>query len=442
MAKIAPYFNIQLFDNNGDPLSGGKVYAYEAGTSTPKDTFTDSEGGTANTNPVILDSAGRASIWLDSGAYNLVTRDLNDVFVDEADNITGDATNAFASSVVNLSSNTNITTVYLNNFISCTSTFTLSLLSSAVAEEGFLFVVKNDGTGLITIDPDGSETIDNQSTLVLNPQAFSIVVSDGVNWKTLTNNDAKNNLIATTAPTINDDSDGGYGVGSRWLDTTADEAYVCLDATVGAAVWLNSTLTVDDLGTASLLNSVDEDDMASDSNILLPTQQSVKAYVDSKQLVEGTSQSGTGSETQFDFTSIPSTVKKITIMFYDLTPDTSDDYLVQIGDDGGVETSSYESTSALIRNATTPVVGSSTSGFIIEGDGFQSGGCSGHMVLTRVDTSGTIWVSSHAAKSLTNKSTTGAGSKTLSNTLDRVRITSTTGTLQFQSGSVNIQYEV
>ena len=45
------------------------------------------------------------------------------------------------------------------------------------------------------------------------------------------------NLSAATAPTANDDSDDGYAVGSRWIDTTADVAYICVDATVSAAVW-------------------------------------------------------------------------------------------------------------------------------------------------------------------------------------------------------------
>ncbi len=46
-----------------------------------------------------------------------------------------------------------------------------------------------------------------------------------------------NKIDATTAPTINDDSNDGYVVGSDWVDVTNDVYYICLDATVGAAVW-------------------------------------------------------------------------------------------------------------------------------------------------------------------------------------------------------------
>ncbi|RLB76220.1 MAG: hypothetical protein DRH24_18265, partial [Deltaproteobacteria bacterium] len=51
----------------------------------------------------------------------------------------------------------------------------------------------------------------------------------------------KHNLSAAAAPTVNDDSTAGYAVDSRWLDTTNDKAYICVDATAGAAVWLDLT---------------------------------------------------------------------------------------------------------------------------------------------------------------------------------------------------------
>ncbi|MBT4081599.1 MAG: hypothetical protein HOE82_13400, partial [Gammaproteobacteria bacterium] len=53
---------------------------------------------------------------------------------------------------------------------------------------------------------------------------------------------SKLNISATIAPTVNDDSDDDYSVGSKWIDITADEAYICVDATVSAAVWLQTTL--------------------------------------------------------------------------------------------------------------------------------------------------------------------------------------------------------
>ncbi|MBV1929549.1 MAG: hypothetical protein KUG81_08580 [Gammaproteobacteria bacterium] len=70
----------------------------------------------------------------------------------------------------------------------------------------------------------------------------------------------QSNFVATTAPGVSDDTTGGYGVGSRWVDVTGDESYICVDASTGAAVWVNSTVTSDDLGSLALLNGVDNDE--------------------------------------------------------------------------------------------------------------------------------------------------------------------------------------
>ena len=55
-----------------------------------------------------------------------------------------------------------------------------------------------------------------------------------------------NKLDATTAPTVNDDSGGGYEIGSLWIDITNDLIYQCTDATVGAAVWKNLSSVITD----------------------------------------------------------------------------------------------------------------------------------------------------------------------------------------------------
>lgn len=84
----------QFFDNNGVPLSGGKLYTYEAGTTTPKVTYTTSSGGTAHTNPIVLDSAGRVpggnEVWLTDGqSYKFILKTSADVQLWSADNVSG-----------------------------------------------------------------------------------------------------------------------------------------------------------------------------------------------------------------------------------------------------------------------------------------------------------------------------------------------------------------
>ncbi len=66
-AVLSPQPKIQFLNSIGVPLAGGCVQTYAAGTTTPQASFTDSTGGVSNTNPVILDSAGRASIFLTQG---------------------------------------------------------------------------------------------------------------------------------------------------------------------------------------------------------------------------------------------------------------------------------------------------------------------------------------------------------------------------------------
>lgn len=84
----------QFFDNSGNPLTGGKIYTYAAGTTTPQTTYTTSAGSTPHSNPIILDSAGRVSaggeIWLTSGVeYKFVLKTSAEVTIATYDNIVG-----------------------------------------------------------------------------------------------------------------------------------------------------------------------------------------------------------------------------------------------------------------------------------------------------------------------------------------------------------------
>jgi hypothetical protein len=64
----------QFIDADGHPYAGGSLASYIVGTSTPKATWLDPAGAALNTNPVILDAAGRCLLWGD-GDYRLILRD-------------------------------------------------------------------------------------------------------------------------------------------------------------------------------------------------------------------------------------------------------------------------------------------------------------------------------------------------------------------------------
>ena len=119
----------QFFTNSGVILSGGKLYTYAAGTTTPKVTYTSSGGGTAHTNPIILDSAGRVpggEIWLSASPYKFALYTSTDVLIATYDNISGLGAAEFQ----------------VQNFTG-TGSRTIFTLSSASLGENFTFVYIN-----------------------------------------------------------------------------------------------------------------------------------------------------------------------------------------------------------------------------------------------------------------------------------------------------------
>jgi len=91
--NLSPIGNgFQFFDNNGAPLNAGKIYTYQAGSSTPLATYTDNAGLVANTNPIILGTSGRPpnEIWLTDGFfYKFILKDSADVTIQTYDNLYG-----------------------------------------------------------------------------------------------------------------------------------------------------------------------------------------------------------------------------------------------------------------------------------------------------------------------------------------------------------------
>ena len=140
----------QLFDNNGDPLTGGKLYTYQAGTTTPLATYTSKTATTSHPNPIVLDAAGRVpggEIWLDYVyLYKFVVKTSDDVLIGTYDNIggsfnasplienfTGDgATTTFALN--STPSNENTTQVYINGVYQQKNTYSLSIANLVFSE--------------------------------------------------------------------------------------------------------------------------------------------------------------------------------------------------------------------------------------------------------------------------------------------------------------------
>lgn len=151
--------------------------------------------------------------------------------------------------------------------------------------------------------------------------------------------------------------------------------------------------------------------------------------------VAGTAVAST-SGTSIDFTSIPSWVKRITVMFNGVSTNGTSNPLIQLGDSGGIETTGYL---GLAVNYAGSGASNPTTGFAIA-LAAAANVISGHLVITLV--SSNIWVASGVfGGSNTIVAAYSTGNKTLSETLDRVRITTVNGTDTFDAGSINILYE-
>jgi hypothetical protein len=108
MAVLTPSPKTAFVDAAGEPLVGGQLYTYIAGTTTLQATYTDSTATTANTNPIILDSRGEANVWLGGAIYKFVLKDADGALIWTVDNISAPtaAVSPVLSGNVTIDSNT------------------------------------------------------------------------------------------------------------------------------------------------------------------------------------------------------------------------------------------------------------------------------------------------------------------------------------------------
>jgi hypothetical protein len=157
-------------------------------------------------------------------------------------------------------------------------------------------------------------------------------------------------------------------------------------------------------------------------------------------LIRSQTAQATTSGTSFDFTSIPSTAKRITIMFAGVSTNGTSIMQVQVGA-GSIATSGYTAACSYTY-AGNSIMATSTSAFVLSGSGIGAASAlSGSIVFTQL--SSLVWVAQGVMINVVSdpSSNASAGTVTLSGALDRVRITTVNGTDTFDAGSINILYE-
>lgn len=172
----------QLFDNNGDPLSGGFIYTYLAGTTTPATTYTTISGGTPNSNPIELDSSGRVGneIWLTNNVgYKFVIKTSNGDIIETIDNVGG------AVSSFQLSSSSGSSLIgFIQNGVGAIARTVQSKLRDFVTPFDFGAVgdgLTDDSVAIQACVNDGRAIYFLNSTYLCN-SAITLSTSSNINW--------------------------------------------------------------------------------------------------------------------------------------------------------------------------------------------------------------------------------------------------------------------
>ncbi|WP_175812938.1 glycosyl hydrolase family 28-related protein [Burkholderia contaminans] len=182
MASILPNGKNQFIDQNGKPLVNGTVTFYLPGTTTKKDTYQDAGLTQPNTNPVVLDSKGQATIW-GSGSYRQVTQDaLGVVIWDQvvsaavsSDSLAG-STGSSLIGTPDGSTLANTLLLGLNRVVD--SIAALRATNHTFFSRAFVtgyYAPHDGGGGAYQYDPNDTSSADNGGTI--------IVASDGGRWK-------------------------------------------------------------------------------------------------------------------------------------------------------------------------------------------------------------------------------------------------------------------
>jgi len=218
----------QFFDSGGDPLSGGLLYTYLAGTTTPVSTYTSRSGAAFNTNPIVLDAAGRtpAEIWLDGGVlYKFVLKTSAFAQIGSYDNI---------PAVNDPTTTNNLIIVAGTNVLTGAAT---PPLEGYTAGAQYSFIAQNTNTGAVTLDIDSlgvkSVTQFGATALVAGSiigGAMILVEYDGTQFQLL-------NPSSFVNLTVSGDLDvGGDLTVAAYTETVTSEATVGATATLSIAL--------------------------------------------------------------------------------------------------------------------------------------------------------------------------------------------------------------
>jgi hypothetical protein len=262
--------------------------------------------------------------------------------------------------------------------------------------------------------------------------------------------------------TIDDNTSGAFTVtvktsGGSGVTTTqgsagvfvADGADVIAAAGAGGSSNSFSTIAVSGQSNVVADSSTDTLTLVAGTNITITTNATTDSITINSSggggsgITLGTQQSASG--TAIDFTSIPSGTKLIRIMVKGFSSNGSNNYIVQIGDSGGIETSTYLGACTWASSSGNSGTTANSSGFLFFNSVNSTLETWGIITLALMDSASNTWAESGNIAANINAGTyfsaLSGGIKALSAELDRVRITTVGGTDTLDAGTINIQYE-
>jgi len=386
--KLSPFGPKPAFlDSNGNPLVGGKLWFYIGGSSTPQNTYTDSTGGSANADPVILNSRGEPTneIWFIEGAtYKAELQTAAGVTIWTVDNIT--AINDTSSVSEWKASGLTPT------FVSATS-FTLSGDQTSAFHVGRRLKSTNTAGTVYSTISASSFAASTTTVTVVNDSGVLDSGLSAVSYSLLSASNPSTPLLADTYPIVSGSADQTKKL----------------------------RLEVDGLTTATTrVLTVQDKDMT------------IGAVLGTKV--------ATTSGTSIDFTAIPSWVTQIAFNLASVSTNGTSVPMIQIGDSGGVEVTGYTGSTSSIVGAAAELF---TTGFALTTAAAQAAtvNWNGTVILTLEDETTFTW---NAVAILSRADTSAqvcamSGLKATSAALDRVRLTTAGGADTFDAGSVNIR---
>jgi hypothetical protein len=332
-------------------------------------------------------------------------------------------------------------------YINVTSgTFTINLLAAATAGLGFEQVIRNSGTGIVTVDPNSSETIDGFTTLTLysGDSCYIMSTGSGNTWLSISRFSLTENIqvktgvytvVNTDRMTIIDCTSGTFtltltaaatlGNGFNYTVRNSGTGVVTVDA--------NASETIDGLLTITLQQGQAMSMFCDGSNWKTQSTNTVITIPGAMDGLSGTSRS---------ITTIGPWAKRVTVSYQGLSASGTSIPLIQLGPSGGPETTGYVGMTSGGNGASTTA--NHSTGVMLVGSGVAAGVISGAVTFTLMNAATNLW--SYSGTSGNSDTATGpaaviAGNKPLAAVLTQVRMIMVNGTDTFDAGNWNVSYE-